>query len=72
MFYSDNVGSDIESASGEQLSLMDKGGVIEGALLELSHEHQLTVAVCHCLPTLIISYFYWLSSIGFHYNKFVW
>ena len=48
MSYSDGVDSDSESTSGKQLSLMDKGGVIEGALLELSHEHQLTVAVCHC------------------------
>lgn len=43
-YLSDGVDSDIESTSGKQLSLMDKGGVIEGALLELSHEHQLTVA----------------------------
>nr|GEU63383.1 protein GLE1 isoform X2 [Tanacetum cinerariifolium] len=43
-YLSDGVDSDSESASGEQLSLMAKGGVIEGALLELSHEHQLTVA----------------------------
>ncbi|KAI7742627.1 hypothetical protein M8C21_029585 [Ambrosia artemisiifolia] len=41
---SDNVDSDSESTSGAQWSLMDKGGVIEGALIELSHEHQLSVA----------------------------
>ncbi|KAK9063472.1 hypothetical protein SSX86_017342 [Deinandra increscens subsp. villosa] len=43
-YLSDNEDSDSESTSGPQWSLMDKGGVIEGALIELSHEHQLSVA----------------------------
>lgn len=29
-----------------QSSLMDEGGLVEGALLELSHEHQLEIKVC--------------------------
>ncbi|XP_071702057.1 mRNA export factor GLE1 [Rutidosis leptorrhynchoides] len=41
---SDGVDSDCESADETQWSLMDKGGVIEGALIELSHDHQLSVA----------------------------
>ncbi|KAK1415752.1 hypothetical protein QVD17_31538 [Tagetes erecta] len=44
IYLSDSEDSDIESTSGTQWSLMDKGGVIEGALIELSHEHQLSVA----------------------------
>ncbi|KAJ9554605.1 hypothetical protein OSB04_018650 [Centaurea solstitialis] len=44
VYLSDDVDSDDESTSGAQWSLMDKGGVIEGALIELSHEHQITVA----------------------------
>ncbi|KAI3733464.1 hypothetical protein L6452_12907 [Arctium lappa] len=42
--YLSDVDSDNESTTGAQWSLMDKGGVIEGALIELSHEHQITVA----------------------------
>ncbi|KAL4592240.1 hypothetical protein LXL04_005228 [Taraxacum kok-saghyz] len=47
IYLSDDEDSDSESDSdtGAQLSLMDKGGVIEGARIELSHEHQLTVAM---------------------------
>ncbi|XP_076884765.1 mRNA export factor GLE1-like [Bidens hawaiensis] len=41
---SDSEDSDNESTSRARWSLMEKGGVIEGALLELSHEHQLSVA----------------------------
>lgn len=44
IYLSDGVDSDCESDSGAQWSLMEKGGVIEGALIELSHEHQLSVA----------------------------
>lgn len=44
VYLSDDVDSDNESTTGAQWSLMDKGGVIEGALIELSHEHQITVA----------------------------
>lgn len=46
-FYSDDVDSDSDSVNESEWCLMDKGGVIEGALIELSHEHQLSVAVCH-------------------------
>ncbi|KVI05651.1 GLE1-like protein [Cynara cardunculus var. scolymus] len=44
VYLSDDADSDNESTTGAQWSLMDKGGVIEGALIELSHEHQITVA----------------------------
>ncbi|KAL8218904.1 hypothetical protein R6Q57_022277 [Mikania cordata] len=44
IFLSDSGDSDCESTTGSQWSLMDKGGVIEGALVELSNEHQLSVA----------------------------
>lgn len=40
----DDYDYDCESADEVQWSPMDKGGVIEGALIELSHEHQLSVA----------------------------
>ncbi|KAJ0544864.1 putative GLE1-like superfamily protein [Helianthus annuus] len=43
-YLSDSTESDSESTSEAQWALMDKGGVIEGALIELSHEHQLSVA----------------------------
>ncbi|KVF77127.1 hypothetical protein Ccrd_026683, partial [Cynara cardunculus var. scolymus] len=36
--------SDNKSTTGAQWFLMDKGGVMKGALIELSHEHQITIA----------------------------
>nr|XP_043638460.1 protein GLE1 [Erigeron canadensis] len=44
IYLSDGVDSDREPTRGAEWSLMDKGGVVEGALIELSHEHQLSVA----------------------------
>ncbi|CAI9300049.1 unnamed protein product [Lactuca saligna] len=44
IYLSDDVDSDSDSSTEAQCSLMDKGGLIEGALIELSHEHQLSVA----------------------------
>ncbi|KVD98173.1 hypothetical protein Ccrd_024129 [Cynara cardunculus var. scolymus] len=44
VYLSDDADFDNKSTTGAQRFLMDKGGVIEGALIELSHEHQITVA----------------------------
>ncbi|KAI3779980.1 hypothetical protein L2E82_09762 [Cichorium intybus] len=44
IYLSDDVDSDSDSVNESEWCLMDKGGVIEGALIELSHEHQLSVA----------------------------
>lgn len=38
--------SDDELALGLQSCLMDEVGLVEGALCELTHEHQLEVKVC--------------------------
>ncbi|KVI01693.1 hypothetical protein Ccrd_020030, partial [Cynara cardunculus var. scolymus] len=46
----DDADFDNKSTTGAQWFLMDEGGVIEGALIELSHEHQITVAKKRNLP----------------------
>ncbi|KAH7857708.1 hypothetical protein Vadar_015617 [Vaccinium darrowii] len=42
-YISDSDDSEVESSSGVPYSLMDKVGLVEGALFELAHEHQLSL-----------------------------
>lgn len=43
LYLSDSDDSEYELAHGDQIDLMDKVGSVEGALFELTHEHQLGV-----------------------------
>lgn len=44
--YSESDDSDNEAAFEAESYLMDEMGLVEGALVELTHEHQLGVKVC--------------------------
>ena len=50
--FSESDASDDEAAFEAESYLMDEVGLVEGALVELTHEHQLGVKVCRIILQL--------------------
>lgn len=52
--FSDGEDYEDESALGADYQLMNKVGLVEGALSELNHEHQLTITVGSFIDVFVI------------------
>lgn len=51
--FSDSDDSDVGTALEAESYLMDEGGLVEGALLELNHEHQFGVKVFRIIALVV-------------------
>lgn len=63
---SESDDSDNEEMQELQVTVMDKISVVEGAFLELTHEHELGVKVCSCLYMIfvLLSLTLWFVALG--------